>query len=51
MEVRIVAENELEVCKCDECGSDNVFFPNHADCADCAEWRRLLQDYRDSKEA
>jgi uncharacterized OB-fold protein len=46
----IVTESELEAVTCDECGSDNVFFPNTVDCADCAEWRRMLDEYREGRE-
>lgn len=45
--VRIVREDEIEVVNCPDCGADNVLTAPES-CANCAQHRRWLNEYRES---
>lgn len=47
MEVRIIAEDQLEAAYCEECGSGNIFNAP-SDCKSCADWRDLLNNRKES---
>jgi hypothetical protein len=40
-ETRIIAEDELELVICEECGGDNVL-KAPASCGSCLHWRELI---------
>lgn len=46
MEIRIVAESELEAAPCEECSSSNVYDEAATSCPSCAAWRIALEAHQ-----